>query len=441
MPARLAIVGGGMLGVAMARRLAATHEVTIFERADGIGGLAAPWRIGDLEWDRVYHVILESDEHVIALLRELDLDSVLEWKRIKSAFFIGGRLQPFSSARDYLAFDALNWLDKLALLRSVRGAKREDPALDDISVEAWMVRLAGRRVYERIWAPLLRAKLGDGYARASAAFLQATIARLQGTKHAGPARFGYVDGGYATIVRALTRDLARCGVSLRTGVCVESIAHNADGTFDIRANSEMQSFDRVVVTSPPQTAAWMCPSLSRIERDRLANAPGLGVVCCSLVLDRPLGPYYVTNLADARIPFTGIIDMSALVDPRHLSGRGLVYLPRYVDSSEDTYHTGATLYDMAVDSLRLVYPGFDERRVRAFEVARAPYVMPFPECGAVSRMLPIRTSVPGLFIVNSSQIAHATLNVNETLRLAAQATEIVRTAAIQGDGPRYVTLR
>ena len=36
-------------------------------------------------------------------------------------------------------------------------------------------------------------------------------------------------------------------------------------------------------------------------------------------------------------------------------------------------------------------------------------------------MPPVRTSMPGLYLVNSSQIVNGTLNVNETVQLANQA--------------------
>ncbi len=48
-----AIVGGGMLGLALAWRLSGMgHRVTVLEAADHLGGLADAWRLGDITWDR-----------------------------------------------------------------------------------------------------------------------------------------------------------------------------------------------------------------------------------------------------------------------------------------------------------------------------------------------------------------------------------------------------
>ena len=59
------IVGGGMLGLTLARRLAQRgHQVTLFEAAPQLGGLASAWELGDVTWDRHYHVTLLSDAHL-----------------------------------------------------------------------------------------------------------------------------------------------------------------------------------------------------------------------------------------------------------------------------------------------------------------------------------------------------------------------------------------
>ena len=74
---RWGIVGGGILGMTLALRLAQQgKQVTLFESSDRLGGLADAWELGDITWDRHYHVILLSDTHLRSLLRELGLERV-----------------------------------------------------------------------------------------------------------------------------------------------------------------------------------------------------------------------------------------------------------------------------------------------------------------------------------------------------------------------------
>jgi hypothetical protein len=59
--------------------------------------------------------------------------------------------------------------------------------------------------------------------------------------------------------------------------------------------------------------------------------------------------------------------------------------------------------------------------VIAARVSRARDVLAVTTLDYSRRCLPpLRTSLPGVYVVNSAQIAHGTLNVNETLALAAR---------------------
>ena len=71
-----AIIGGGFLGMTLALRLAQQGKaVTLFEASPSLGGLAGTWRLGDVIWDRHYHVSLSSDGYLRSLLRELEFRS------------------------------------------------------------------------------------------------------------------------------------------------------------------------------------------------------------------------------------------------------------------------------------------------------------------------------------------------------------------------------
>jgi hypothetical protein len=50
-------------------------------------------------------------------------------------------------------------------------------------------------------------------------------------------------------------------------------------------------------------------------------------------------------------------------------------------------------------------------------------VMALPTLGHARRIPPTTTSLPGVYAVNSAQIVHGTLNVNETIRLADEAID------------------
>ena len=77
---RWAIIGGGILGMTLALRLAQRGlSVTLIERAEQLGGLTSAWRLGDVVWDRHYHVTLLSDSYSRAILDELGLEQDMRW--------------------------------------------------------------------------------------------------------------------------------------------------------------------------------------------------------------------------------------------------------------------------------------------------------------------------------------------------------------------------
>ena len=425
------VVGGGMLGMTLALRLRqAGHDVTLLEAADTLGGLASAWQLDDVTWDRHYHVTLLSDEFNRRVMREIGLDGDMRWVTTRTGCFANGNLYSVSNAIEFLRFPPLGIIDKVRLAWTILYASRIGNwrRLEQVSVEDWLSSVSGRNTYETFWKPLLISKLGSCYREVSAAFIWATIQRLYAARRAGLKEelFGYLPGGYARYLDALSRKLVDEGVTIRLSSPVEDIARE-EGGLVIRTSAGETKFDSVAVTAPAPVAAKLCRSLTANEKASLEGTDYMGVLCASLLLRKPLRNFYVTNLTDGGFPFTGIIDMTALVDREEFGGRSLVYLPRYLSPDDDfASKPDAEVENEFVDALRRVYPEVESDDVLAFRTSRVRHVMPIPRLNYSQRVLPFRSSTPGLWLVNSSQIINGTLNVNETIGLAERAaTEIL----------------
>jgi protoporphyrinogen oxidase len=187
-----------------------------------------------------------------------------------------------------------------------------------------------------------------------------------------------------------------------------------------------ENYDRVVVTLAAPLAARLCPELDPGERARLEAVEYQGIVCASVLLRRPLGGYYVTNITDDWVPFTAVIETTTLVDPAELGGHQLVYLPRYVPSHDPSLKwSDQEVRERFIPALRRMHPHLAEEDVLAFQVSRVPYVLPFSTIAYSERLPSMKTSVPGLYIVNSAHIVNGTLNVNETVQLAERALPLL----------------
>ncbi len=436
---RWAIIGGGMLGMTLAHRLAQCgQEVTLFEAGKNLGGLASAWNLGDISWDRYYHVILMSDAHLRGLLAELGLEQELNWVNTRTGFYTDEKLYSMSNTLEFLRFPPLNLFDKLRLGATIAyAAKVKDwQKLECIPVAEWLTRLSGRRTFEKIWLPLLRAKLGEAYHKASAAFIWAIIARMYAARRTGLKKemFGYVSGGYARILERFAEVLAGDKVRVETGLAAKKVAPVFDGQISVEFDGgRCELFDQAVLTLPAPVIPRICPQLTASEKRRLENIQYLGIVCASMLLKKPLADYYVTNITDSGLPFTAVIEMTALVNREQFGGKALVYLPKYLAPDDPAFSlSDEEIEAQFVAGLERMYPRFERSDVIAFRVSRARHVFALSTLNYSQNLPRMQTSIPGIHVVNSAHIVNGTLNVNETVQLAERAvTDMMRNRQTQ----------
>ena len=412
-------------------------SATIIEAAPTTGGLAESQTIGGYTWDRFYHVILLSDSHLRRLLDELGFSHRMQWRATRTGFYTDGTLYSLSNGIEFLRFPPLSLLDKVRLAGTILYASRlrDWHSLERISAVDWLRRLSGERTFTRIWLPLLKSKLGENYALASAAFIWAIIARMYAARRAGLKQemFGYVDGGYSAVLKAFRATLERRGVRTLSGRAAHEVRDRGDRVDVHLAGGEIQTFDKVVLTVPCGQVLRICPGLAPSEQVRLRNVVYQGIVCPSLLLRRSLADFYITNITEPWPPFTAVIEMTALVDRAVFGGNALVYLPRYLAQDDEFWEkSDEEIRETFVGALERMYPEFDRADILAFQIGRVREMLAVSTLNysEIARP-PLRTSLPNVFIVNSAQIANGTLNVNETVSLAESGAAQLQAAFLE----------
>lgn len=419
-----AIIGGGMLGMTLALRLSQQgHKVTIYESAEKVGGLTSSWQMNGIVWDKFYHVILMSDLNTRKILKEIGLENDLRWVETKTGFYSGGKLYSMSNIIEFFKFPPINLIDKFRLGLTIFFASKIKnwQRLENILVADWLIRWSGKRVFEKIWLPLLKAKLGENYKITSAAFIWTTIQRMYAARNSGLKKemFGYVTGGYKKINQRFAEHLLKSGVNIQYNTKVVSLKKSISGQLEVTTQTGIQNFDKVISTLPSLSSVAIAGELMNNEKQKHRDIKYLGVICPSILLKKSISPYYVTNITDTWPPFTGIIEMTALIDKNETDEKHLVYLPKYVNPDDSLFDKNdADLRKIFLDALFKMYPEITNDDILFWGVSKARAVFALPTINYSKKLPGITTSIANYYIINSAQIINGTLNVNETIQVA-----------------------
>lgn len=419
---RIGIIGGGLMGMAIAARVAANgHSTVLFERAPQPGGLATWHDFGAFVWDRFYHVILPSDSELIAFIGSLGLAGELRWTPTQTGYYVDRKFHGLSTNVDFLRFPPLSLWSKARLAMTILYCSRINDwrSLERITVEDWLVRTCGRTTFEKFWKPLLLAKLGVNYRRVSAVFIWSYIKRLFSARDAAAQKehLGHVSGGYRQVFRAVESRITASGGQIRLQSTVDSVRPQAGRGIEIVTDGVAERFDKVVFTGPTNVLRDTAhPSLVDVPAGG-QDVEYLGVVCMAVVTRRPFTPYYVLNIGDESVPFTGVIGMSTVVDPAETAGLHLTYLPKYVLSTDALLRASdQAIRDSFLPALAAMYPDIEAAGIEGVHINRAVKVQPLQVLGYSSLVQPARTRHPDFYVVNTAQFVNNTLNNNEVIR-------------------------
>jgi protoporphyrinogen oxidase len=237
--------------------------------------------------------------------------------------------------------------------------------------------------------------------------------------------FGYVNGGYENINTRFVKYLVDSGVEFKYNSMVSSVSKNSSGQINVSLLSGSTSLhDKVISTLPSTVSAKIAPDISELEKKQHNAIKYLGVICTTILLKKKLSDFYVTNITDTNTPFTGVIEMTALINPKEINGLHLIYLPKYVNSDDVLLDTPEKeLSKSFLNDFLKMYPLVSISDVSFCGVSKARNVFSLPTLNYSDNLPGIKTSLSNYYIVNSAQIINGTLNVNETIQVAETKLE------------------
>ena len=429
---KVGILGGGIMGVSIGYFLSKKGiQVEIFEASPMLGGLAGPLTLDDgTKVDRFYHAILSSDSHMRELCEELGIDDQLRFNETKMGFFYKNEIHSMNNIIEFLRFPPLGWIDRFRLGLTVLYAQfiRNWHRLEGISVEKWLIWLGGKRTYQNIWRPMLKAKFDGGFDDTPATYIWSRLVRIKSTRKGANQKeeAGHLIGGYISLIHAMAEQIKDAGGKIHLQTPVSKIEIEDNLAIGILVDDELIKFDRIVSTLQPPIFQHLISDASNEYRDFIGKTEYLGIICPLLVLDRPLTGYWTLNITDDSIPFTGVIETTSYINPQFVGGHHLVYLPKYTAPGSSLQKmSDEEIKELWLGYLEKMFPDFERHWIRYFIMNRARLVEPLHPVNGTHLIPPVHTPITNLYLATNAQIYPALTNGESISRKAREVSELV----------------
>lgn len=404
---RIGVIGGGLMGVALAYYLSQTNnQVTIFEQSTHLGGLNDQLEFSDgFVVPRYQHALMPTDTTLRNLCANLGLQDELIFQSAHAGFVNNDAIHPMSNILDFVSFSMLSLRDRLRLGRMILLTRTTSNwrELDTISAKDWLVRIGGMDAFERIWRPLLEAKFDGVYDNVSATYVWAWLNRMSSVRQVPQlsGTIGYLKRGHFSLIKSLADAVVKLGGEVKYDMRVREIEVQ-DGQFQrVRTSTGTFEFDALVAAIATPIFARLLPTPYPEYRARLEKSKYLGLICPVMVLDRPLSNFWTLNLTDPTYPFATIIQTPHSEKPDH----HIVYLPRY--TAPDNDWMGVSDEDIAeawFTHLKKIFPAFSENQIVHFAVSRSRYAEPIHTVNMLQNKLDVQTPYSGLYLANTAQV-------------------------------------
>lgn len=405
------IVGGGIMGISLAYFLSRRGvKVEVFEASNSLGGLAGRILLEDgVAIDRFYHAIMSSDRHLIDLCAELGIADRLRFRETRMGFYYQGEIHSMSNLFEFMRFPPLGWIDRFRLGLTVLHAQylRDWRRLEDISVEEWLVKWSGRRTYNEIWRPMLKAKFDGVFDLTPATYVWSRLVRMKSTRGGlgQKEQAGHLIGGYLALLDAMVARIEARGGRIYLSRPVKEILIDGGKARGLLLDDGPRQFDAVISTLPMSVYRRLIPSADPDYVAQLDKVDYFGIVSAVLVLDRPLTGYWTLNIADDRVPFTGVIETTAYIDPKYVGGHHLVYLPKYTAPRSDLQKIpDDEIQGLWLENLQAMFPDFDRRWIRYFLIYRERFVQPLRRVASTDDTPGVKSPIENLYLATTAQI-------------------------------------
>lgn len=298
-PPRVAVVGGGLAGLAAGSALAnAGLRVTLFERRPYLGGRASSYQhpgTGEIV-DNCQHVLLGCCTNLIEFYARTGVANQIRWYDRLTFLEPGGRASeigpsslpaPLHTSPAFLRASCLDFSDKLAIARAMMALAPATPRDKGETFLSWLRRHGQtERAIDRFWRTVLVSALNEEIDRISVPYA-AQVMRESFLKSADAGRMGVPAIPLTELYNAAGNYIREHGGDVQFRTSVESFRADLSDV-KLLVGRQEQTFDYVVLALPFDGLARILPdtSASRPLRDSLQRFETSPITGIHLWFDR-----------------------------------------------------------------------------------------------------------------------------------------------------------
>jgi len=427
---KIAIIGAGYGGMAAAWDLRkAGHEVTIYEAADFVGGLASGFKEPHWDWsvEKFYHHWFASDKYMLGLMDELGLRDKVMFPRPYTVVYHKGKFYPLDSVINALKFPGLGFgINKIrfGLMAVYLRLTNNWRSLEKTTVDEWMRKWAGETVYKLMWEPLVMGKFGERY------YKQVNMAWMWARLHARTTRLGTFEGGFQNFANLFAEKLRGMGVMIHLATPITHIQRGeGSGGLELTTPDGVEKAEKVLITLSPGVVAKMVPSLPKEYLEGLLRLKSMGAVVMVLSLKHQLsreGYYWYNIPKSAGFPFLAVVEHTNFVSSEHFGGEHIVYVGDYLEPEHEYFRlTQDELLERFMPHLKKFNPDFSPDWINKIWLSRTAYAQPVPLVNHSKNIPAIQTPIDGLYFASMSQVYPWDRGTNFAVEIGRRAARLI----------------
>lgn len=426
-PQRIAVLGAGPMGLAVAYQLARDgHQPVVFEADDRIGGMTATFDFSGLAIERYYHFHCISDAAFLTVLDELQLTNKMQWVETRMGYWYQNCLQPWGNPLALLRFRGLGLVAKFRYgLHAFLATKRTNwQPLDRVEASGWIKRWVGAQAYEVLWRRLFEYKFYDYTDNLSAAWIWSRIRRIGRSRYSlFREKLGYLDGGSATLLQAMQADIESNGGVIRLQTPVSQVVMVDGRVSGVAYGAQFEAFDKVISTVPLPYVPRLMPDLPPAILAQFKALNNIAVVCVIVKLRRALTGNFWLNVNDPEMDIPGIVEYSNL---RPLDCH-VVYVPFYMPGEHPKFaESDQQFLDKVRRYFKKINPALVDADFIDLRASRYRHAQPICDPGYLDQLPPASLPVQGLWVADTSYYYPEDRGISESIgfgrNLAREAT-------------------